>query len=79
MNESTHEQGLNLEKLGIRELRERLEVSPIIADPGSLGSGTDSVGADGGDGGGKHYECNIIKPDGPTPDDGTGGGSGGDI
>ena len=30
---------LKLEKLGIREIEERLEVSPIVADPGSLGSG----------------------------------------
>ena len=30
---------LKLEKLDIREIEERLEVSPIVADPGSLGSG----------------------------------------
>ena len=65
---SHHEQALR--KLGIREIEERLEVSPIITDPGSLGSGdTQHVQPAGGDGGGKHYECNIIKPQPDVPDD----------
>ena len=28
---------LNLEKLGIRQIHERIEVSPILTDPGTMG------------------------------------------
>ena len=58
---------LHLRKLGIREIQERLEVSPIIADPGSLGSGFGSDLGQVADG--KHYECNIVKPDGDIPEE----------
>jgi len=49
----------NLRKLGIREIQERLEVSPIITDPGSFGVNVEDPGA-------KTYHCNIFihKPTG---------------
>ena len=50
---------LNLAKLGIREIHERIEVSPIITDPGALGlSGEDST---------KTYTCTVNLKD-PTGD-----------
>lgn len=69
MINSRENSDLKLEKLGIREIQERLEVSPIIADPGSLGSEVPSHAGEFNcdDGGGKHYECNIIKPGTPEP------------
>jgi hypothetical protein len=48
-----------LEKLGITAIQERLEVSPIIADPGTL---TPDEG-EGGDG--KTYVCNVFPPENP--------------
>lgn len=45
-----------LEKLGIKAIQERLEVSPIIADPSGLtpdeGNGDDN----------KTYICNVFPP-----------------
>ncbi len=52
---------LNLAKLGIREIHERIEVSPIITDPGTMGLNVE-------DGTPKSYVCTInfgespIKP-----------------
>ena len=52
---------LNLAKLGIREIHERIEVSPIITDPGTMGLNME-------DGTPKSYICTInfgespIKP-----------------
>ena len=43
---------LQLEKLGIRQIHERIEVSPIITDPGTLGLNLD-------DGTAKSYVCTI--------------------
>ncbi len=43
---------LQLEKLGIRRIHERIEVSPIITDPGIMG-------LDAEDGTAKSYVCNI--------------------
>lgn len=43
---------LNLEKLGIRQIQERIEVSPIITDPGTMG-------LDAEDGTSKSYVCTI--------------------
>ena len=43
---------LQLEKLGIRRIHERIEVSPIITDPGIMGLDVE-------DGTAKSYVCNI--------------------
>lgn len=43
---------LQLEKLGIRQIHERIEVSPIITDPGTMGLNAE-------DGTSKSYVCNI--------------------
>jgi hypothetical protein len=43
----------NMRKLGIREIQERLEVSPIITDPGTFGLNAE-------DPGGKNYNCNLV-------------------
>lgn len=48
-----------LEKLGITAIQERLEVSPIIADPGTFTPGE----GEGGDG--KTYVCNVFPPENP--------------
>ncbi len=55
MAEISSQQGnqINLQKLGIREIQERLEVSPIITDPGTFDVNVD-------DPGGKTYNCNIV-------------------
>lgn len=50
---------LNLEKLGIREIRERIEVSPILTDPGSGDPGGDDPTP-------KQYICNINFKDVPN-------------
>jgi len=60
---STHkeDQELNLRKLGIRQIHERIEVSPILTDPGTSGLNAD-------EGTPKSYVCTInfaempIKP-----------------
>ena len=49
---------LDLAKLGIREIHERIEVSPIITDPGT-------VGLDVEDGTPKSYLCTINFTDRP--------------
>ena len=49
---------LQLEKLGIRQIHERIEVSPIITDPGTLG-------LDAEDGTPKSYICTINFQDLP--------------
>ncbi len=43
----------NLQKLGIREIQERLEVSPIITDPGAFDANAEDTG-------GKNYNCDIV-------------------
>jgi len=52
---STHRHNLQLEKLGIREIRQRIEVSPIITDP-NIG------GMDRADSDSKSYSCTIGLP-----------------
>ncbi len=47
------EHDLNLSKLGIREIHERIEVSPILTDPGTTLTGTDPAPTP------KSYVCNI--------------------
>lgn len=51
-----------LEKLGITAIQERLEVSPIIADPGTFTPGEDD------DGDGKTYICSVFPPATPKLD-----------
>ena len=53
MTTTKHNTTVNLQKLGIREIQERLEVSPIITDPGTF-----SVNA--ADPGGKNYSCDLV-------------------
>ena len=43
---------LHLEKLGIRQIHQRIEVSPIITDPGTMGLNVE-------DGTPKSYICTI--------------------
>jgi len=50
--QNPHRRDLQLEKLGIREIHERIEVSPIITDPGTLGLNVE-------DGTPKSYICTI--------------------
>ena len=54
-----HHRDLQLEKLGIRQIHERIEVSPIITDPGTLG-------LDAADGTAKSYVCTINFQDLPN-------------
>lgn len=60
-NRTDHLPDLRLEKLGIREIHERIEVSPILTDPGTAGLSVE-------DGTPKSYVCTInldprdIKP-----------------
>ncbi len=49
---------LQLEKLGIRQIHERIEVSPIITDPGTMGLDVE-------DGTPKSYVCTINIQDTP--------------
>ena len=58
-NRNNSSEPRKLEKLGITAIQERLEVSPIIADPGGL---TPDEG-DGGDS--KTYVCNVFPPENP--------------
>jgi len=51
-NRNPDRRELQLEKLGIRQIHERIEVSPIITDPGTMG-------LDAEDGTAKSYVCNI--------------------
>jgi len=55
MTEKINTQGRaeNLKKLGIREIQERLEVSPIITDPGTFDMNAEDTG-------GKNYNCDIV-------------------
>ncbi len=60
-NQNRQRFDLQLEKLGIRQIHERIEVSPIITDPGTVGLNVE-------DGTPKSYICTInfeaqpIKP-----------------
>ncbi len=62
-NQEREERELNLEKLGIRQIHERIEVSPIITDPGTLGFDVEEDTP-------KQYICtiNFPKPDNPPSD-----------
>ena len=51
---------LDLAKLGIREIHERIEVSPIITDPGIMGLNVE-------EGTPKSYVCTINFQDVPDP------------
>ncbi len=59
----TTRQDLNLAKLGIRQIHERIEVSPILTDPGTPGlNGEDTTP--------KQYICTInFKDEVPNPFD----------
>jgi hypothetical protein len=58
-NEGQRDQrDLQLEKLGIRQIHERIEVSPIITDPGTMGLDVE-------DGSPKTYICTINFKDMP--------------
>lgn len=58
-NEGQRDQrDLQLEKLGIRQIHERIEVSPIITDPGTMGLDVE-------DGTPKSYICTINFQDQP--------------
>ncbi len=48
----TAQRDLNLRKLGIRQIHERIEVSPILTDPGTMGLNAE-------DGTPKSYVCTI--------------------
>ncbi len=62
-NQNREHCDLQLEKLGIRQIHERIEVSPIITDPGTLGLSVE-------DGSSKSYVCTINLKDLPiTPFD----------
>jgi hypothetical protein len=56
-----HDRDLHLAKLGIRAIHERIEVSPILTDPGT-------AGLSGSDGSPKSYVCtiNLTQPIKPT-------------
>lgn len=61
MAENTHRDfaELKLEKLGIRQIHERIEVSPILTDPGSDGLGGDDPSP-------KQYVCTINFKEAPN-------------
>ena len=67
MNETNEaqERALNLSKLGIRQIHERIEVSPIITDPGTMGFDAEEETP-------KQYICtiNMPKPNNPPTDEG---------
>ncbi len=58
-NKDRDRRELQLEKLGIRRIHERIEVSPIITDPGTMGLNAE-------DGTAKSYVCNINFRDLPS-------------
>ncbi|MFT5234251.1 MAG: hypothetical protein ACI9UQ_002294 [Candidatus Krumholzibacteriia bacterium] len=62
-NQKDHTRELNLEKLGIRQIHERIEVSPIITDPGTMGFDVEEDTP-------KTYICtiNLPKPSNPPTD-----------
>jgi len=65
MNQNHEDQArqLNLQKLGIRQIHERIEVSPIITDPGTMGFDVEEDTP-------KQYICtiNLPKPSNPPTD-----------
>ena len=57
-NKRTPHDDLKLEKLGIRQIHERIEVSPILTDPGTAGMNIEDAPP-------KSYICNINFTDLP--------------
>ncbi len=51
----------NLEKLGIRQINERIEVSPILTDPGTVGLNVEDTTP-------KSYVCTINLENLPSRD-----------
>lgn len=58
-NSQATKRDLNLGKLGIRQIHERIEVSPILTDPGTLGLNVE-------DGTPKSYVCTINLAESPV-------------